>query len=158
MRELPQPGTQQWPSGTELVCSLLFEKQVKSFDVPARGLELLQFRSSVALIPVKTCLWEGEHLPHGSSSRSPSSAGSAFGALGLSLPSCSPFCLTGPTSQLRPTWWPRDWSGAESFLLQERESKTESEWGRLSHRGSWEPPHWPSSSSSAASLRFSFWP
>lgn len=119
MQELSHPGTQQWPSSTELVCSLLFEKQVKSFDVPARGLELLQFRSLVALIPVKTCLWEGEHLPCGSSSRSPSSAGSAFGAPGLSPTSCSPFCLTGPTSQLRPTRWPRDRSGAESFLLQE---------------------------------------
>ena len=82
MREL-QPGTQQWPSGTELVCSLLFEKQVKGFDVPARGLELLQFRSLVALIPVKTCLREREHLPCKGGSRSSSAAGSVFGAPGL---------------------------------------------------------------------------
>lgn len=101
MQELPQPGTQQWPSGSELVCSLFFEKQVKGFDVPARGLELFQFRSLVALIPVKTCLWEGEYLPCGGGSRSSSSAGSALGALGLWLTSCSSLCLPGPTSQLR---------------------------------------------------------
>lgn len=44
---------------------MLFGKQVKGFDVLARGLELLQFRSSVALILVKTCMWEGEHLACG---------------------------------------------------------------------------------------------
>lgn len=46
MRELPQPGTQQLPSGIGVgLFSVLFGKQVKGFDVPARGLELLWFRS-----------------------------------------------------------------------------------------------------------------
>lgn len=43
---------------------------MKGFDVPARGQELFQFRSSVALILVKTCLWEGERLPYRWGSRS----------------------------------------------------------------------------------------
>lgn len=61
-RELPQPGTQQLPSGIRVgLFSVMFGKQVKGFDVPARGLELLWFRSSVAIL-VKTCLLRGEHL------------------------------------------------------------------------------------------------
>lgn len=55
--------------------SVLFGKQVKGFDVPARGLELLQGRSSVALILVRTCLWKREHLRCSWGSRSASSAG-----------------------------------------------------------------------------------
>lgn len=62
MRELPQPGTQLLPSGIRVgLFSVMFGKQVKGFDVPARGLELLRFRSSVAIL-VKTCLLRGEHL------------------------------------------------------------------------------------------------
>lgn len=38
MRELPQPGTQQLPSGIRVgLFSVMFGKQVKGFDVPARG-------------------------------------------------------------------------------------------------------------------------
>lgn len=45
MWELPQPGTQQLPSGIRVgLFSVMFGKQVKGFDVPARGLELLWFR------------------------------------------------------------------------------------------------------------------
>lgn len=58
---------------------------MKGFDVPARGQELFQFRSSVALILVKTCPWEGERLPYRWGSGSSLSAASAFGAPGLQL-------------------------------------------------------------------------
>jgi hypothetical protein len=64
MQELWQSDTQQLPLGTR-VCSffVLFVKQVKCFDVPARGLNCFGLDLQW-LILVKACPIGGEHLPH----------------------------------------------------------------------------------------------
>lgn len=92
---------------------------MKGFDVLARGPELLQFRSSVALILVKTCLWERKHLLYRWNSRSSPIGGSAFGAPDYS------FLFHSASKALVLSWdsgghslWYR--SGTESFIVEGR--------------------------------------
>lgn len=104
MQELPWPGTQQWPSSTELVCSLLFEKQVKSLMFLPEAWNCFSL-DPVALIPVKTCLWR-EHLPV-------EAALDHHHQLVLLLQDCHP--LFGSLLYLRPPAGPTSQAEADSL-------------------------------------------